>query len=106
MRWCFEPTHLYAESILDRLEVGEDAIVPVLWFYEASSVLSRAQNRGTLSGRKADEFIVELQSLNIRGDPQSAPRVFRVVHQRALTYRFTSYDAPYWDLAVRRGLPI
>ncbi len=106
MRWCFEPTHLSAESILDRLEAGEEAIVPVLWFYEASSVLSRAQTRGTLSGRKADEFIVELQSLNIRGDRQSAARVFRDVHQLALTYRLTSYDAAYLELALRRGLPI
>jgi len=69
-------------------------------------VLSRAQNRGTLSGRKADEFIVELQSLNIRGDPQSAARVFREVHQLALTYRLTSYDAADLELALRRGLPI
>jgi hypothetical protein len=30
MRWCFETTtHPYAEAILDRLEAGEDALVPV-----------------------------------------------------------------------------
>jgi predicted nucleic acid-binding protein len=106
MRWCFEPAHLYAESILDRLETGEDAVAPVLWFYEASSVLSRAQNRGTLIGGKADEFIAELQSLNISADLQSAVRVFPDVHQLALSYRLTSYDAAYLELALRRGLPI
>ncbi len=106
MRWCFEPRHLYAESILDRLAAGEEAEAPILWYYQASSVLSRAQTRGMLTGRKADEFIIELQSLSIRCDPQSAARVFPDVHQLALTYRLTSYDAAYLELALRRGLPI
>jgi hypothetical protein len=48
MRWCFESgAHPYADSILDRLATGDTAMVPVLWFYEASAVLSRAQNIGT-----------------------------------------------------------
>ena len=44
----------------------------MLWFYEASAVLSRAQNNGTRAGTKAAQFIVELQSLNITADPDSA----------------------------------
>jgi hypothetical protein len=55
MRWCFESaTHPYAEAILDRLQTGDDAVVPVLWFYEASAVLAREQNRGTLAAPKAE----------------------------------------------------
>ena len=50
MRRCFESAaHPYADSILQILATGDDAIVPVLWFYEASAVLARAQNRGTLA---------------------------------------------------------
>ena len=46
MRWCFESAqHPYADSILQRLAGGEDAIVPVLWFYEASAVLAREEIR-------------------------------------------------------------
>src|SRR5260370_16131460 len=38
MRWCFESAaHPYADSILQKLATGDDAIVPVLWFYEASA---------------------------------------------------------------------
>jgi hypothetical protein len=34
MRWCFEnAAHPYADGILKRLADGEDALVPVLWFY-------------------------------------------------------------------------
>ncbi len=52
MRWCFESTtHPYAEAILDRLETGDDALVPVLWLYEASAVLAREQSRGILAAQ-------------------------------------------------------
>ncbi len=107
MRWCFErTTHPYAESVLDRLEAGDNAVVPVLWFYEASAVLSRAQNRGTLATQKAMDFIDELQSLNISADPASVVRIFPDVHRLALAYRLTSYDASYLELSLRRGLPL
>ncbi|MGA8760609.1 MAG: hypothetical protein WB611_30640 [Stellaceae bacterium] len=58
MRWCFEnAAHPYADGILNRLAAGEDALVPILWFYEASAVLAREQNRGTLAAPKADQFM-------------------------------------------------
>jgi predicted nucleic acid-binding protein len=85
---------------------GEDALVPVLWFYEASSVLSREQNRGTLLAPKGEDFIVELQALRISADVESAARVFGAVHGLALAYRLTSYDAAYLELALRRRLPL
>jgi predicted nucleic acid-binding protein len=107
MRWCFESAaHPYADGILKRLAGGDDAQVPVLWFYEASAVLSREQNRGTLAAPKAEDFISELQALRITVDAESAARVFSDVHRLALTYRLTSYDAAYLELALRRGLPL
>jgi predicted nucleic acid-binding protein len=107
MRWCFESAaHPYADSILARLASGDDAVVPVLWFYEVSNVLGREQNRGTLAAPKADEFIAELQSLNIAADAESEARIFTDVHRLALAYRLTSYDAAYLELAIRRRLPL
>ena len=107
MRWCFESaTHPYAEAILDRLQTGDDAVVPVLWFHEASAVLAREQNRGTLAAPKAEEFIAELKALPIAADPESAAQVFRDVHRLALAHRLTSYDAAYRELALRRNLPL
>jgi predicted nucleic acid-binding protein len=107
MRWCFESTtHPYAEAILDRLETGDDAVVPVLWLYEASAVLAREQNLGILAAQKAEEFIAELQSLNIAPDEESAARIFPDVHGLALAHRLTSYDAAYLELTLRRGLPL
>jgi predicted nucleic acid-binding protein len=107
MRWCFEnAAHPYADSILQRLAAGEDAVVPVLWFYEASAVLAREQNRGTLASPKADEFIAELNALRINADEESPRRVFSDVHRLALAYRLSSYDAAYLELALRRSLAL
>lgn len=107
MRWCFEPgTHRYAEFILEKLEAGDTAVVPVMWLYEVSAVLAREQNRGRLSEPDAQGFLADLQSLNITIDQESAGRILTDVHQLALAHRLTSYDAAYLELAMRRGLPI
>jgi predicted nucleic acid-binding protein len=91
---------------LNRLATAEDALVPVLWFYEASIALAREQNRGTLAAPKADEFIAELKALRIMADADSAAQVFNGVHRLALDHRLTSYDAASLGLALRHGLPL
>ena len=89
MRWCFEnAAHPYADSILNRLAAGADALVPVLWFYEASAVLAREQNRGTLAAPKAGQFIAELKAPRIVADAESAARIFNGV----IAWRSTSAD--------------
>jgi predicted nucleic acid-binding protein len=104
---CFESAaHPYADSVLSRLAGGETAIVPVLWFYEASAVLARERNRGTLPAPKADEFLAELKYLNILADEESAGRAFTDVRRLAIAYRLTSYDAAYLEVALRRNLPL
>jgi hypothetical protein len=44
------------------------AIVPTLWFYEASAVLARAQNKGAHVADKAAEFLAELRASSIVAD--------------------------------------
>jgi predicted nucleic acid-binding protein len=107
MRWCFESgAHPYADSVLNLLATGDTAIVPVLWFYEASAVLSRAQNAGMLAASKGAEFISELESLSIIADDAGVARVLTDVHRLALSYRLMSYDAAYLELALRLDLPL
>jgi predicted nucleic acid-binding protein len=65
MRWCFENTaHPYADTVLQALTTGQ-AVVPVLWRYEVSAVLAKAQRDSTLSATKIDGFLAALQSFNI-----------------------------------------
>jgi hypothetical protein len=52
---------------------------------------------------KADEFLATLNKLNITVDPDSSNRILTDTHRLAVTYRLTSYDASYLELA---GPPI
>ena len=108
MRWCFESgAHTHADNVLQQLESDDgEAFVPVLWRYEVSAVLARAQNTGVLTAQKVTEFLENLQALNIIVDTDGSDRIFTDVHQLAITHRLTSYDAAYLELALRRNLPL
>ncbi len=81
-------------------------MVPVLWRYEVSSVLARSQKDGILTAAKADAFLTDLKTLNITLDYDGTDRIFTDVHRLAVTYRLTSYDAAYLELAIRKKLPL
>jgi predicted nucleic acid-binding protein len=110
MRWCFEGgAHPYADAVLQHLMEGAAAIVPMLWFYEVSNVLVRAVNRGELTHSETTQFLEVLGVFNIAADHEAdggAARIFADVHRVALSYRLTSYDAAYLELAQRRGLAL
>jgi predicted nucleic acid-binding protein len=108
MRWCFDSgAHAYADQILERLETGKDtAFVPLMWRYEVSAVLARAELKGFLTAHKAAEFLEDLAALPITVDAESASRVLTDVHRLAVQFRLTSYDAAYLELALRRTLPL
>ena len=108
MRWFFEASaHPYADGILrDLVSSASEALVPVLWPYEVSSVLARAQNKGTIPAQEVTDFIEDLAALPIRIDDESSQRIFTDVHRLAVHYRLTSYDAAYLELAQRLGLPL
>ncbi len=80
--------------------------MPVLWRYEVSSVLARAEIKGMLAAPKAVDFLRSLAALDIRIDEESGRRVLTDVHRLAVQYRLTSYDAAYLELALRRNLPV
>lgn len=108
MRWCFESgAHAYADSVLERLEADDgQAFVPIIWRYEVSAVLARAQNTGVLTAQRVAECLQDLQDLNITIDADSGSRILTQVHQLAVTHRLTTYDAAYLELALRTDLPL
>lgn len=99
-------THAYADLLLSRLEAGEGAIVPVLWLYEVSAVLARAQNLGSLTAVKASEFIRASRRSTLTIDHDGTERILTDVHRLAIAHRLTSYDAAYLELALRQSLPL
>jgi predicted nucleic acid-binding protein len=65
-----------------------------------------AQNKGTIPAHEAALFLKDLEGLPIFVDPESSRRIFSDLHQVAVKYRLTSYDAAYLELALRRALPL
>lgn len=108
MRWCFDNgANPFADKILEQLERQEGtAFVPVLWRYEVSAVLSRAQNKGLLTAQQTADFLQDLAALDIVVDLESGGRILTDVHRLAILYRLTAYDAAYLELALRRNLPL
>ena len=105
MRWCFQnAAHPYADAVLQQLATGV-AFVPVLWRYEVSAVLAKTQRDGILTALKADEFLATLSKLNITVDLDSYKRITDT-YRLAVTYRLSSYDVSYLELALRKKLPL
>jgi predicted nucleic acid-binding protein len=106
MRWCFETPRIHMRTAFLETLTGGEAVVPILWRYEVSAVLAKAQKDGIISATKVGEFLALLQSFNIRVDVESAEYILTDVHRIAVTWRLTSYDAAYLELAMRRQLPL
>ena len=109
MRWLLEspkaPDQKYAEKVLKSLS-EQDAVVPNLWHLEACNVILGAEKRGEITVGESEKFITQLENLPIHVDTMSANQAFSRTINLARTYKLSSYDACYLELAVREGLPI
>ena len=107
MRWCFDDMQNdYAEAVLKLMSNNGNAIVPVLWRYEVTAVLSKAQKIGSISEDKVIGFIDDLNAFSITVDYEGIDRIMNDVRLIAVTYGLTGYDAAYLELAIRNDLPI
>lgn len=107
MRWCFdEIPNDYAEAVLQLMGNSSKALVPVLWRYEATAVLSKAQRIGSISEDKAKGFLDDINAFLITVDYEGIERIMTDVRVIAVTYALTGYDAAYLELAIRKNLPI
>ena len=107
MRWCFDDMQNdYAEAVLKLMSNNGNAIVPVLWRYEVTAVLSKAQKIGSISEDKVIGFIDDLKAFSITVDYEGIERIMNDVRLIAVTYGLTGYDSAYLELAIRNDLPI
>jgi predicted nucleic acid-binding protein len=107
MRWCFDDMQNdYAEAVLKLMSNNGNAIVPVLWRYEVTAVLSKAQKICSILEDKIIGFIDDLNAFSITVDYEGIERIMNDVRLIAVTYGLTGYDAAYLELAIRNDLPI
>ena len=109
MRWLLASPKAtdqkYAEIVLKSL-VEVDAIVPNLWHLEVSNVLLGAEKRTEINLGDSEGFIIQLENLTIHVDSLTAHQTFTRIINIARTYKLSSYDASYLELAMREGIPL
>ncbi|MFV2058518.1 MAG: type II toxin-antitoxin system VapC family toxin [Thiohalomonadales bacterium] len=109
MRWLLSSTKTsdqkYAENILISLPDVE-AVVPSFWRLEVSNVLLGAERRSDINQGDSETFLIQLELLPIHVDSLTQHQAFSRIISIARSYKLTSYDASYLELALREGLPL
>jgi predicted nucleic acid-binding protein len=82
------------------------AWVPSLWWLEVANVLEMGVRRGRHDAAFRDASLSDLALLPIQGDPDTQAHAWGATLRLAERHRLTLYDAPYLELALRRGLPL
>ncbi len=97
----------YAGQIRQRIQFGEQAVVPGLWQLEIVNVLAIVERRGVLNAselevglRYFENFIAKHAEVSVTLPPMREN--LRLARELSLT----SYDALYIGLAQREGLPL
>jgi len=96
----------WTEALLDRVEAGEEVLVPAHWPLEIINSLLVAERKGRVTDAQVSEFLEDLAALPIRVIPASAAARWPAILNLAKRHRLTAYDAAYLELAQRTGLPL
>jgi predicted nucleic acid-binding protein len=106
MSWCFaDESTPYSRQVLATL-LDSYAEVPALWPFEIANVLAVNEKRRRITEAISQEFLETLAGLDIRID-KSLPGVDgNALLLLARRFGLTAYDAAYWELAKRKGLPL
>jgi len=108
MSWCFaDEVDAYSESVLDLLKLDDyEALVPSLWPLEVVNVLLVAERKQRISEARSRRFLELLANLPITVDDfspfVSPPEILALGRH----HRLSAYDASYFELAMRKGLPL
>ncbi len=105
--WCLDDEkYPWAERLLDRLQAGDEALVPRHWEIEVANAFVMAIRRGRLSLDAVLRVSKDLFGLPIVIDNSQRPATFDRVCEIAHRYGLTAYDAAYLELAFRENLPL
>jgi predicted nucleic acid-binding protein len=89
---------------LHLLQSGTVGVVPELWYYEISNALSMAERRGRASAQLVSSRVSDIERLAafLEVSPTTPSALIAAARQSGLT----AYDAAYFELALRRNLPL
>ena len=95
-----------AEARLERVEAGETAVVPALWFLEVANWLLVALRRRLITAAERASALERLSALAFTIDEDGARYAFGRASVLAERYDLSVYDATYLELALRREIPL
>jgi predicted nucleic acid-binding protein len=107
LAWCFEDeASEWTDSLLNRLRLGEEALVPAHWPMEVANALLMAVRHARLTEEKCSRYLDDLRALPIHVDTASTTHAFDRSLVLARQHKLTIYDAAYLEIAVRVDLPL
>jgi len=96
-------SHPWTEALLDRLQSGQEVLVPAHWPPEVANALLIARRRRRITTEQISEFIEDLAALNIRLEPPKGPEQWPTILVLAEKHRLKAYDAAYLELVLPLG---
>ena len=98
------PAPRLALRALHLLQSGTIGVVPDLWYYEVSNALIMAERRGRASAQVVSSHVSDIERLAafLELSPTTPSALVAAARQSGLTV----YDAAYFELALRRNLPL
>ena len=98
------PAPLVSLRALHLLQSGTIGVVPDLWYYEVSNALIMAERRGRATAQLVAAHVDDIERLAafLEVSPTTPSALVAAARQSGLT----AYDAAYFELALRRNLPL
>ena len=97
-----EEDHPVALAAFERLK-SDQAVVPILWWYELRNVLVVNERRGRIAPAEIELFLRDLANIEFNFDTMTNQVPVMSLARR---HRLTFYDAAYLELAMRLRLPL
>lgn len=105
--WCLQDEATAdTDEILDALVQGMEAYVPALWPFEVANALLVAERRRRITVAQVTSMLQRIALLPINIENAQLPQAFSSVLAAARQEGLSEYDAAYFELALRRGLPL
>lgn len=95
-----------AETLLKRVEEGDEVVVLPLWFLEVANGLLAAERRKTITAPQRQLALDRLFALALTIDETHAQDACRRTSVLAEQHGLSVYDAAYLEVAIRRNLPL
>jgi len=105
--WYFEDQKTpYTESVLERVALGDEILVPAVWSLEMVNSLAIAVRQKGITSVQLETFVADFKDLPVEVDLAGVARAFSSILRISRQYQLSSYDAAYLDLALFQGLPL